>query len=155
MTKKIIPRREFIKTTCSKCGAAGIGLLLGSALFEAGCKASAALTVYKTAAKENKVEVPLSMFESANFRMVRVAGYEYDIGLQKEKDGSFIALLLMCTHAGQALNKAGSGYYCTLHGSRFSQDGDVVKGPASHPLIHLPVSIIGQSIFINLDNPTT
>ena len=154
MKKNVIQRREFIKNTCGSCGAIGLSLLFGSTIFEQGCKATAGLSVFKTTSKENRVAVPVSLFENTNFKLLRVADYEYDIGLQKQSDGSYLALLLMCTHAGQALNKSGEGYYCTLHGSRFSKTGNVVKGPASHPLKHLKTIVDRQDILITLEDPT-
>lgn len=130
-----------------------LGLLFGSSLLESGCKTTAALSVYKTSAHENKVEIPASAFEDTNFKLVRVQNYDYDIGLQKNSDHTFLALLLMCTHAGQALNKSGEGYYCTLHGSRFSKNGEVMKGPASRPLQHLQTNVTAHSIIITLEDP--
>jgi Rieske Fe-S protein len=153
MTEEKIDRRKFIKNTCHTCGMVSLGMLFGSSLLESGCKTTASLSIFKTAAHENQVEIPISAFENTNFKLVRVQNYDYDIGLRKNNDNTYLALWLMCTHAGQALNKSGDGYYCTLHGSRFSKNGDVVKGPASRPLERLQTLVTAHSVIITLQEP--
>jgi Rieske Fe-S protein len=80
-----------------------------------------------------------------------VSNYNYDIAVLKQPSGEYLALLLMCTHAGQALTKTGSGYLCPLHGSRFSATGDVLKAPATEPLEHLDVKVKDQDIVVKLN----
>ena len=141
-------RRDFIKKTCGACAAISLGTLLSSTLLES-CK-TAAISVYKTAPSNGSVAIPLSSFSSAEFKLVRVSDYGYDIGVIKNGE-DYTALLLMCTHAGQALTRTGNGYYCTLHGSRFSNSGEVLKGPASDPLQHLKIKKETHQLIIELD----
>ncbi len=141
-------RRKFLKDTCGACAAVSIGLLLGSSLLES-C-GSTGLSVLKTTATDNKLSLPLQSFAQGNFKLVRVNNYSFDIAVQKQEDGSFRALVLMCTHAKHPLTKAGSGYFCTLHGSKFSESGKVEKGPASRPLLHLPAEIQDDNLIITL-----
>lgn len=60
-------------------------------------------------------------------------------------DAGVYALTLTCTH--QACNMAVQGRVdfrgisCTCHGSLFSNNGDVLSGPANAPLQHFAVSI--------------
>lgn len=107
--------------------------------------------VVKTSATENKVHIPLTEFEKADYKLVRVSNYNYDLAVQKKQDGSFETLVLMCTHAGQPLTKTGSNYYCTAHGSQFDHEGHVTKGPAEKDLTRLVTKIDkGQiTIFLN------
>ncbi len=44
------------------------------------------------------------------------------------------ALSLVCTHLGCIVQPKEGGYACPCHGSRFSADGQVQRGPASLPL---------------------
>lgn len=144
-------RRDFLKKTCGACTAAGLSIFLGSTLLE-GCKTTGALSVLKTTAdQEGAVHIPLAQFDQSSFKLIRISGYSYDIGVQKLEGGQFLALLLMCTHAGQALNRSGEGYFCTLHGSRFTKEGKVLKGPASSPLEHLETTVSGTDLMITLD----
>lgn len=141
-------RRTFLKQSCGACAAFSISMIFGSSLLES-C-ASTGLSVLKTESKEGKVSIPLADFETNPFKLLRVNNYNFDIALQKEETGAFTAMVLMCTHARHPLTKAGSGYYCTLHGSKFSGDGKVEKGPASEPMVHLKTAIIDNNVIITL-----
>lgn len=141
-------RRKFLTQSCGACAAVSLGLIFGSSLLES-C-ASTGLSVLKTSSEGGKVKVPVSDFTQNNFKLIRVANYNYDIGVQKKEDGSFSAMVLMCTHARHPLTKAGNGYYCTLHGSKFSGEGKVEKGPASKPMVHLATEITGDDLIIIL-----
>lgn len=142
-------RRDFLKQTCGSCAAIALGSFLMSSVLES-CK-TPSLSLYKATSTKNIVSIPVVSFGEADFKLVRVSNYNYDVGVLKQTSGDYIALLLMCTHAGQALTKTGSGYFCPLHGSRFSQTGDVLKGPATDPLQHLQTSIENQNLLIKLD----
>ena len=141
-------RRTFLKQSCGACAAFSISMIFGSSLLES-C-ASTGLSVLKTDSKEGKVSIPLSDFETNSFKLLRVNNYNFDIALQKQETGEFTAMVLMCTHARHPLTKAGSGYYCTLHGSKFSGEGKVEKGPASEPMVHLKTTIIDNNVIITL-----
>lgn len=141
-------RRKFLTQSCGACAAVSIGLILGSSLLES-C-ASTGLSVLKTGSENGKVKVPLESFAQHNFKLLRVNNFNYDIGVQKMEDGTYTAMVLMCTHARHPLTKAGNGYYCTLHGSKFSGTGKVEKGPASTPMVHLATEVTGENLIITL-----
>lgn len=141
-------RRKFLKQSCGACAAMSIGLLLSSTLLES-C-GSTGLSVFKASSANGKVKVPLSNFATSDFQLLRVGNYNFDIALQKKEDGTFTAMVLMCTHARHPLTKAGNSYYCTLHGSKFSGEGKVVKGPASKPMLHLDTTIEGEYLIVTL-----
>lgn len=141
-------RRNFLKSSCGACAAMGIGLMLGSGLLES-CSGKG-LGVLKATASNGKVGIPLESFTTSDFKLLRVNDYNFDIAVQKKEDGSFTAMVLMCTHARHPLTKAGSGYYCTLHGSKFGNDGKVQKGPASKPMVHLNTEITDGNLYVIL-----
>lgn len=143
-------RRNFIKETCGACATIGFGAFFLSTVMES-CK-TPSLSLYKTNAPNGSVSMPLSSMADTDFKLVRINNYSYDVAVLKQSSGDYVALLLMCTHAGQALTKAGSGFFCPLHGSRFSETGAVLKGPATDPLQHLPVKIEKQTLVIKLDS---
>ncbi|WP_118974669.1 QcrA and Rieske domain-containing protein [Taibaiella koreensis] len=142
-------RRSFLKQSCGACAAMSLGALLGSSLLES-C-GSTGLGVLKASQTDGKVSIPLTQFDGGHsFQLLRVSNYNYDIAVQKKDDGTYSAMLLMCTHARHPLTKAGSGYYCTLHGSKFAADGKVEKGPASKPMVHLPAIVAGDQLVVTL-----
>jgi Rieske Fe-S protein len=139
-------RKDFIKGTCGVCVAMGSGFLM-SALLSA-CKTP--LGVVKTSAANDLVTIPLNEFEKMDYKLVRLSNYDYDLAIQKNQDGSFTVLVLMCTHAGHPLTKTGNNYYCTLHGSQFTHEGKVTKGPAEKNMTMLDNHIEKDKLIIYL-----
>ena len=111
----------------------------------------ATLPVYKTAVNNKKITVPTDLFAQSDFQLIQPQGMYYNIGLRKEPDGTYTALLLRCTHADNQLNVAGNnGYVCTLHGSQFNKEGHVTHGPAERDLKKYTTQIVSNQIIINL-----
>jgi Rieske Fe-S protein len=138
-------RRKFVKQSCSLCLAVGGGAFIGSL---ASCGSS--LQVYKTTMENNKIMVPLALFANTDFLLVQPRGLYYNISLKKEKNGSYTALLLRCTHADNQLTPAGNGFKCALHGSAFDTDGRVTKGPAERPLKKYKTEAASDQVIIYL-----
>jgi Rieske Fe-S protein len=127
------------------CVAMGAGMIALSAL-----SSCATLPAYKTAIAGNKVSVPVSLFAQSNFQLIQPKNSYYNIGLKKESDGTYTALLLKCTHADNQLTATGKGYKCSLHGSAFDSEGQVTNGPAERPLKKYTTQIIQDQIIINI-----
>lgn len=137
-------RKEFLKTTCSICIAFAAGLTLDSFF---SCSGE---IIYKTTVTNNDVVVPSSLFIEKSVQVIRPKNFGYDIALRKEQDGSFLALLMRCTHADNPLVSTGTGFQCNLHGSRFDNEGKVTKGPAEKPLKKLSTEVNADNIIIHL-----
>jgi nitrite reductase/ring-hydroxylating ferredoxin subunit len=60
------------------------------------------------------------------------------IVLVRDEKGVY-ALSKVCTHLGCLVKRSGAGFDCPCHGSRFTADGTVEKGPAPQPLPWLQV----------------
>ncbi|NLM21052.1 MAG: FAD-dependent oxidoreductase [Peptococcaceae bacterium] len=58
------------------------------------------------------------------------------IGAFRDEQGTLHLINTTCTHMGCELNwnSAEQSWDCPCHGSRFSYDGDILEGPAVHPL---------------------
>lgn len=138
-------RRKFVKQSCSLCLAVGSGMVLGSL---ASC--GAALPVYKTDIADNKIAVPETMFANSDFQLIQPKGMYYNIGLKKEQDGTYTALLLRCTHADNQLMPQGNGFRCSLHGSTFDKEGKVTNGPAQRPLRKYRTEVASNQIIIHI-----
>lgn len=139
-------RKDFIKGSCGVCLALGSGFLT-SALLSA-CKTP--LGVIKSVASNDIVSIPLAEFDKSDYKIIRVSNYDYDLAIQKNKDGTFSTLLLKCSHANQPLTKTGNNYYCTAHGSQFTHEGVVTKGPADRNLTQLATNVAGDLVKIQL-----
>ena len=137
-------RKEFIKTSC------GICLFIGTGFFLSPLSSCSNLSVFKTSVNKNTLVVSLSLFDTTNLQIVRAKELDYDIAIQKQKDGSFIALLMRCTHADNGVNYTGSGYICNLHGSTFDAKGNVTQGPAERPLKQMKIEVNSTNIIIHL-----
>jgi cytochrome b6-f complex iron-sulfur subunit len=46
----------------------------------------------------------------------------------------FSALSLVCTHLGCTVQEKPEGFTCPCHGSRYDENGKVLRGPAQNPL---------------------
>ena len=128
------------------------GMLLGSSFLESCAGLSG--SILKVSQNAGEIRMPVSDFVVQKTRLVRVSNYAYDIAVREVSEGRFLALLMKCTHAGQPLTKTGSGFYCTLHGSRFSPAGIVENGPASEPLAHLPAVVENGQLILTLIDPS-
>jgi Rieske Fe-S protein len=56
--------------------------------------------------------------------------------------GEVVAQSLVCTHLGCTIAENGAEFACPCHGSRFDENGAVLKGPAQKPLKNLRVEIL-------------
>jgi Rieske Fe-S protein len=142
-------RRDFLKGACRIC-------LLGTAVAAAGnslygCSPSVGNALLKPTITDNKIAVPLSIFEKGNLQIITPEKYPYEIALEKKQDGTYTALLLKCTHYDNPLTPTGNSYTCNVHGSKFSKAGDVQKGPAEHSLQQLPTTVSSTNLSILLN----
>jgi menaquinol-cytochrome c reductase iron-sulfur subunit len=122
---KNIPRRTFLISI----GAGASGLAV-SGLFAAMLRSVLPNVLYEP---------------SARFRIGKPEDYvpdsitylpEKKVFIFYEQDG-FYVISSICTHLGCTirLDAEQSGFTCPCHGSKFKQDGDVLKGPAKKPLV--------------------
>lgn len=142
-------RRTFIKSGCHACVALGSGLLVGSF---ASC--SPKLSIAKATQQDMKVSIPESEMAATDVKLLTIKNFDYDVFLKKKPDGTFLALAMICTHAGHSLVKTGDKFYCSLHGSEFDLAGHVIKGPAERQLVHLPVTVSNDMVEITLKKTT-
>jgi len=65
-------------------------------------------------------------------------------------DKEILALDLTCTHLGCIVRATPQGFLCPCHGSAFSCDGSVIKGPAPRGLLRLPLERSGNTVVVFL-----
>ena len=125
-------------------GSAGIAVLDA-------CSPSTANAISKPVVKNNRVQVPLSLFDEKALQIISPAKYEYEIAVEKTSANTYRALLLKCTHYENQLTSTGNGFVCFAHGSRFNKEGKVLNGPAALDLISLKTEIIQSNLYISLN----
>jgi cytochrome b6-f complex iron-sulfur subunit len=67
--------------------------------------------------------------------------------LLRDGDGVY-AVSRVCTHLGCIVQPSPAGFDCPCHGSRFTADGAVVRGPAPKPLAWLAVTPLGGGSYV-------
>ncbi|MCD2348527.1 FAD-dependent oxidoreductase [Clostridium guangxiense] len=69
-------------------------------------------------------------------KIVEIEGHKY--GAYRDEDGKLHIVNITCTHVGCELkwNDAEKSWDCPCHGSRFTYDGEILEGPATHRLNH-------------------
>jgi Rieske Fe-S protein len=140
-----IDRRKFLGSACKTCLLAGAGFLISDL---AAC--SPATQLYRVPISEDSVRLPVLAFAKEPLQLVRPDGWVYDIAVRKISPDNYEAVFMQCTHQKNQLMLDGSGFICTLHGSRFSKDGYVKKGPAELPLKKFMTRIEQDQLVIQL-----
>ena len=66
--------------------------------------------------------------------VVRLGGRQYAV--HRDENGHVQAVSARCTHLGciVSFNHTEQAWECPCHGSRFTPDGEILQGPAVHPL---------------------
>jgi Rieske Fe-S protein len=57
---------------------------------------------------------------------------------------------MQCTHQENQLDVTGNGFSCSLHGSQFDKDGNVLKGPAEDHLQRYKTTIKNNNLVIEV-----
>lgn len=128
-------RRCFIKGACT------IGAAATSAC-------TAPLTHVTPRQEDNLLVVAQSEFLQKP--SISIAHDPFPIGLYKVDKDTYVASKLECTHQSCQVALAESGYVCPCHGSRFSEKGYVLKGPAETGLENYRVTCDEAKIYIHL-----
>lgn len=136
-------RRRFIKKALVLSTASA-----ASTSFISGC-ISYKYATYTIA--DNYLSVTQEQFlEEDQFLIVDYPQLKAPIFLHKKNNEDFEAKLMLCTHKSCDIKPAGTILVCPCHGSEFSRNGNVLKGPAEKPLRNFPVTILGDEIKIKI-----
>src|SRR5450432_814966 len=142
-------RRKFLESACRACLLAGAGLLISDLT---ACNTSSKIT--QLPISQNTISLPVTSFLNDPIQIVRPDGWLYDIAVRKTGTKQYEALLMQCTHQQNQLIRGSGAYICTLHGSQFSLDGQVKKGPAELPLTKYSTRIDQGQLIIQLKTST-
>jgi len=110
-----------------------------------GCKTDSGVTDAPT-----NVDFTLNLDDPANNGLKTNGGYIYKNGIivARTTSGTYVALSMVCTHAGSTVyyDAGGNRLHCPNHGSNFATDGTVINGPASNPLATYHTTLAGSSL---------
>ena len=135
-------RRSFLRTTTQGLALAGL----------AGC---AGITVFTTQAVSGKITVDRSAFPELSIPGKGIIVKTMDAGepiiLIALEAGQFRALSGVCTHLACSVRLSGRGLTCPCHGSTYSLDGQVTRGPAPGALYIYHTTVSDDSVIITLN----
>ncbi|MGH8059249.1 MAG: ubiquinol-cytochrome c reductase iron-sulfur subunit [Candidatus Entotheonellia bacterium] len=71
---------------------------------------------------------------------------DYRVWIVRKEEGSFYALLAICTHLGCTPNwfATDNKFKCPCHGSGFYRDGTNYEGPAPRPLDRIKIALTSE-----------
>lgn len=139
-------RRDFIKNTCSLCGA-----LLGIGLLDTGLAGCAPLPIFNLPKANGSIEIDAMVLSNENpVLLLKHTDLEYDLALVRLSAQQYKALLLECTHQPNPLIPTKSGFQCSVHGSSFALNGQVTQAPALRPLYEFPVQLLADKLIVEL-----
>jgi cytochrome b6-f complex iron-sulfur subunit len=132
-----MPRRDWL-------GLSSLYMMAGALLFGlVGMLRLPKAAVLASPSKKFRVTMPDTLPEGEPFVPPGRA-----VAVFKDEQGLY-AVSTICTHLGCIVKARSDGFECPCHGSRFSADGSVTKGPAPQALPWLKVSAGGGMITID------
>lgn len=134
-------RREFLENT-------GKAALYGGALMTYGIGGCTSMQWAPYTVSGSTIIVEKKSFADRSFIMVDAGLDAGPLLIHEYETGRYSAVAMKCTHKSCGLEKAGNSLKCKCHGSEFSLDGVVLKGPASQPLQSLKVRADNENIYV-------
>lgn len=140
-------RRHFLRRLGSLMAA---GVVLDSL---AGC--STGLASYFVKAQGSTLRLSLEQFPqlqhvggAIEIEFIEEPG---DLVVVRTGENAVSALSPTCTHLGCTVRKEPSFFRCPCHGSTYTLEGEVVRGPAERALDRYPATLAGSEIIIALE----
>lgn len=132
-----VPRRDVL-------GLASIWAALAALAFGAiGAMRLPKAAVLSSPSKKYRVTVPESLPDGQAYLPPGRS-----VALFRDGDGVY-AVSMICTHLGCIVKSTPEGFECPCHGSRFTRDGTVTKGPAPRALVWHKLSGSGGSYVVD------
>lgn len=135
-----MPRRDFL-------GLAALGSMAAALLFSLfGMLKLPKAAVSASPAKKFNVTLPENLAVGEAF-----IPPGRNVAVFRDGDGVY-AISTVCTHLGCIVKTSANGFDCPCHGSGFTKDGTVRKGPAPKALPWLKVTNNGGKITVDEDS---
>ena len=134
-------RKDFLKLVGTSIAMITIGSCLD------GCKKK------NNSSDAPTVDFTIDLNNSTYSALNSNGGYIYNQGVivARTMSGSYIAVSQACTHQGVTVvyQSSNNDFYCSAHGSKFSNSGGVIAGPASSSLKQYTTTLNGTSLRVN------
>lgn len=141
-------RREFLQIV-SSAGVVSVPLV---SLFN-GC-GTTGLVSYRLPMSHGRLELKVVDYPELSTPggaiEVDVEGFGETIVVVRTAESSYRALSPTCTHLGCTVHKEPALFRCPCHGSTYTLDGSVVRGPAEKPLTGYRTELTADSLLIYL-----
>ncbi len=146
--KENVDRRRFLQHITAIAGAA-IPVLFTVP----GC--ATGLTTYRIIGSSEKIELPVLEYpelqEIGGAIEIESPSWPENIVVVRLSTSIFVALSSTCTHLGCTVRKEPAFFRCPCHGSTYTLDGTVVRGPAERPLQSYATTFSGTNLTIQLE----
>ncbi len=143
-TNRAYTRRDFLVAFGAGCAALAVGWLPGCAT----------VPVYRGNVRDGSLSLSEAEFATTsgdqNALVIRAPQMESAVILLRLPDASYRALSAVCTHQGCEVRPGSNGLRCPCHGSAFSLEGEVLRGPAKKPLPVYPVRVADGQVTIDV-----
>lgn len=137
---RALDRRGFV----TACACAGAGLLLGCV----------SMVTHPVPVSDGRVRLALADFPDlgapAGAIKIQPALLPDPVYVLALPDGRYVAVSPICTHRGCTVDVQGERLVCPCHGSTYSREGEVLRGPARRRLTRYPVRRDGDALVIDL-----
>lgn len=137
-------RRRFLAkleaaSAAALCGAAGLPLT--------GC---IGFHYVNATVRGNRVSVARREFERSRFVLIDVPGVPLPIYVYRDDRGLFSAVSTRCMHRGCQVEPVDEHLVCPCHGSEYTNQGEVLKGPTILPLQRYAVEVEDESVVVTV-----
>jgi cytochrome b6-f complex iron-sulfur subunit len=139
----MVSRREFMERVSA-------GVVGGALPWAAG--ACAKFQYLETGIEDRRLVVRLADFGAGPYALVDAPNLPMPVYLYRHPDGRFTAVLTRCMHQGCQVEPGRGRLVCPCHGSEYTNEGGVLKGPTLLPLIQFPVLEQDGNLYIALEN---
>lgn len=149
-TPERIGRRGFLKQVEQLSGAVVCGAMCGGLpLLLSGC--GGARTRYVTTSRVgDRLAVRREELAVSGGVLIELPGSKLPVYLRSDGATGYLAVSTRCMHRGCQVEPAADRLACPCHGSEYTFEGAVLKGPTERPLRRYQVTSDDTSIYIHL-----
>ncbi len=138
MNRRCFLQRLEAASAAALCGAAGLPLT--------GC---IGFHYVNATVRGNRVAIARSEFDATRFALVDVSG-ALPLYVYRNDNGTFTAVSTRCMHRGCQVEPVDGHLICPCHGSEYTNQGEVLKGPTLLPLHRYDVAADEETVVITL-----